>query len=121
MTVPVCHSSAPTFAFPRSKIIAYAFGKSKTDLVKINEADAKGTACCHCIVTSDGKHVLAANYMSGSAVAYARAPNGVLGACTSFHQYEGGTGVNAARQEGAHAHQVMFDPDERFVYVLSLS
>jgi 6-phosphogluconolactonase len=64
--------------------------------------------------------VLAANYMSGSAVAYARNADGTLGTCTSFHQYKDGTMVNPARQEGPHAHMCMFDTSENFVYVPDL-
>lgn len=42
------------------------------DTVPMNHADFKtqGTACCHATMDVGGKHLLAANYMSGNAIVF---------------------------------------------------
>lgn len=90
-------------------------------------ASACGTGTCHVAVAPGGRHVLAANYGSGNVVAYERQPDGSLGkraACVQLPpkgvQVDTPIGkcelhvrfprVHAARQEGPHAHQIVFVP-----------
>jgi 6-phosphogluconolactonase len=63
--------------------------------------------------------LLSANYTSGSVAVHPIGPDGSLGAATQFLQREG-TGPNADRQEGPHAHQIAFDPAGAFVFDIDL-
>eukprot|EP00041_Stephanoeca_diplocostata_P010000 m.158776 g.158776 ORF g.158776 m.158776 type:complete len:376 (-) comp17981_c0_seq1:46-1173(-) len=90
------------------------------ELVLKNSRDAKGTACCHVAVSRNNNFVVAANYMSGSVVVYARNEDGTLGACVAHDQYTGGAMTNPDRQEQPHAHMVCFDPSHQYLYVPDL-
>jgi 6-phosphogluconolactonase len=52
----------------------------------------------------------------GSIALFRMEPNGSIGEMCDFHQFEGKS-VNPIRQEKAHAHMVMFDLSERFLFV----
>ncbi len=64
-----------------------------------------GSAPCHLALTPDGRHLLAANYGSGSVAVHPVAEDGSLGERTDLVQHAGPTGPNAERQDGPHAHQ----------------
>jgi 6-phosphogluconolactonase len=81
-----------------------------------------GTGTCHLAVAPGGRHLLAANYFSGSVSAVEVNADGSLGAkaitlglpapgCEAL--LGGFPRTNAARQEGAHAHMVLFSGPER--------
>lgn len=104
--------------FPSLALLSTVDSKQSAPLS--GKAVQLGLACCHIVLPRDNRHILAANYASGSAIAYARNADGTLGECTAFMQYEGGTMTNPVRQEAAHAHMCLFDPSEKFVYVPDL-
>jgi len=68
-----------------------------------------GGAPCHLVVDPAGKHVIVANYGSGTLEVLPIGKDGSLGAPTGAVQHAG-TGPNRGRQEGPHAHCVGFDP-----------
>ncbi|MEW2549085.1 lactonase family protein [Streptomyces sp. NPDC047002] len=70
------------------------------------------------LTLADG-HLLVANYGSGSFTVLPVAADGSLGEATDVHAHEG-TGPNAERQEGPHAHQVLPDPSGRWVLGVDL-
>lgn len=88
-------------------------------LTKINEVTSRGAHPCHIIVDKAGKHVLAANYSGGNAIAYAIDAEGKLGKETAFVQHTGSS-VNQSRQKEAHAHSINLDPANRFAFVADL-
>jgi 6-phosphogluconolactonase len=63
--------------------------------------------------------LLATNYGTGNAGIYPLQFDGSLGEMTDFVQHHG-TGPNAARQEGPHAHSSIFTPDNRFAILADL-
>ncbi|MGH6654930.1 MAG: lactonase family protein [Actinocrinis sp.] len=65
-----------------------------------------GSYPCHLSVSADGRHLLSANYMSGNVAVHPIAADGSLGEATAIVQHEG-TGPNAERQDGPHAHMVL--------------
>ncbi|MGC9667731.1 lactonase family protein [Planosporangium sp. 12N6] len=67
-----------------------------------------GAAPCHLSVTADGRHLLCANYGSGSVAVFAVGADGTLGARTDLVTHHG-AGADPQRQEGPHAHQVVAD------------
>lgn len=88
-------------------------------LVELSRRSTKGAGPCHLILDREGKHVIAANYGSGSVVVLPVDAEGKLGEATDFVQHAG-HGPNAARQEGPHAHCVALSPDGTFVFVCDL-
>lgn len=73
-----------------------------------------GDYACHLALSPDLGHVVVAHYGSGSVASFAVGPDGALGACADRRQFAG-TGPDADRQEGPHAHQVIFDGSELLV------
>jgi 6-phosphogluconolactonase len=88
-------------------------------LAALNAVPSSGQGPCHLVVDGAGKHVLVANYGSGSVSTIAIKEDGSLGDRTGFAQHEG-TGPNAARQEGPHAHSIHLDAANRFAFAADL-
>jgi 6-phosphogluconolactonase len=72
----------------------------------VSRQPSGGSAPCHLAVTADGRHVLCANYGSGSVAVFAVDDDGTLGARTDLATHQG-SGPDPERQEGPHAHQVV--------------
>jgi 6-phosphogluconolactonase len=89
------------------------------DLKALNKEPSEGAGPCHLVVDRAGKHVLAANYGSGSVCVLPIDSDGRLGKATSFIQHKGSS-ANKARQEGPHAHCVALDAANRFAVVCDL-
>ncbi|MFC9620800.1 lactonase family protein [Streptomyces sp. NPDC056930] len=66
-----------------------------------------------------GGHLLTANYGSGSVTALSVREDGSLGAVTTVLRHEG-SGPDADRQRGPHAHQVLPDPSGNWVLSVDL-
>jgi 6-phosphogluconolactonase len=101
------------------RVFAYAISPDTGNLTLLNEAPSGGSGPCHVNVDRAGRHVLVANYGSGSAAVVPLGPDGKLGEPTGVVQHEGSS-VNASRQKGPHAHSVNLSPDDRFVFVADL-
>ncbi len=67
-----------------------------------------GTDPCHVAVSPDGKFVAVANYADGKVSVFPLDETGAVQDGRILFQHEG-HGVNTARQEGPHAHCVLFD------------
>ena len=81
-------------------------------LVFINSVPANGRHTTHLIVHPLGQYLMAANYTSGNFPIFRLQSDGSIGARTADFQSVGnGTGPNAGRQEGPHAHQILTDLD----------
>jgi 6-phosphogluconolactonase len=78
-----------------------------------------GSGPCHLCVHPGGRHLLSANYDSGSVAVHPIAGDGSLGARTALVQHTG-TGPDPDRQEGPHAHMVLTDPGGRYVLAVDL-
>lgn len=65
---------------------------------------------CHLALTPDAAHVVVAHYGSGSVASFAIGPDGGLSERRDLWQFSG-SGTDPERQEGPHAHQVVFDGD----------
>ena len=86
---------------------AFAIEKDGS-LRRLNEESSKGSGNTHVAVDPAGKHVLGANYGSGSVACAPIRDDGSVGAVTGFVQHAGSS-VNARRQAGPHAHSVYFN------------
>ncbi len=72
-----------------------------------------------CFVDTNGQVLVLANYQGGTVVSYPLAADGTIGERSSLIQHEGSS-VNAARQEGPHAHAALFGPSGKRVFVPDL-
>jgi 6-phosphogluconolactonase len=78
-----------------------------------------GAAPCHLAVSADGRHLLAANYLSGSVSVHPLDADGVPGERSDL-LHLAGQGPQADRQEGPHAHMVAPDPNGPEVLIADL-
>ena len=78
-----------------------------------------GADPCYASTDRTGRFLFVANYTGGSVAMYPVLAGGGIGAMAGFIQHHG-HGPNADRQEGAHAHCVIPDPNNRFVLVADL-
>jgi 6-phosphogluconolactonase len=92
---------------------------SRADGRVLGHQGTVGKGPCHVAVDPTGRCVVAANYGSGSVVAFPVAADGSLQPASDLSQHEGG-GPVTDRQEGPHAHSVNLDPSGRFVIAADL-
>jgi len=100
-------------------VSAFAIAPDTGDLKLLNKQPSGGAGPCHVNIDRTGRNVLVANYGSGSASVIPIQADGSLGAPTCVVQHEG-SGPNAKRQSGPHAHSINVSPDNRFAFVADL-
>jgi 6-phosphogluconolactonase len=100
-------------------VTAFTLNQATGHLTKLNHQVSGGAHPCHLVVDREGKHVLTANYTSGSAEVIALEKDGRLGAVTCNIQHQG-KGADPGRQGGPHAHSVNLDTMNRFAFVADL-
>jgi len=100
-------------------VSAFAVAPETGKLTFLNKQPTRGNGPCYVSVDKTGKAALAANYGSGSVCAMPIGAGGELGEATAFIQHTG-SGPNAARQKGPHAHCIDLTPDNRFTLVCDL-
>jgi 6-phosphogluconolactonase len=125
-------------AFSKSKEYLYAVNELKeyegeatgtVSAFKINQKTGKlsfinlqktgGTDPCHVNVSTNDTHVFVSNFMSGSVSVFPISINGGLGEAAQFIQHEGSS-VNTKRQNGPHAHSLIFDKNYEYAFVPDL-
>ncbi len=100
-------------------VVAMGLDPSDGSLSMLNSQDSLGNGPCHVSASSDGKHVLVANYNGGNATLFCARTDGTLEPACCNIQHEG-RGPHPSRQKQAHIHSVTLSPDERFVIVADL-
>jgi 6-phosphogluconolactonase len=100
-------------------VSAFAIDPARGTLTLINQRPSMGTAPCHLVLDGSGRHLLVANYGSGSVAVLPVASGGRLGGATDVVQHAGSS-VNPERQKGPHAHCVTIDRANRYVFVCDL-
>jgi 6-phosphogluconolactonase len=98
-------------------VAAYAVEGDKLRL--LNTEASKGKGPTHLVVDAAGRNLVVVNYGSGSTTALPIKADGSFAPATSSIQHVG-TGPNAGRQSGPHAHGVYFHPKNGRVYVADL-
>ncbi|MDA6069731.1 lactonase family protein [Flavobacterium sp. AC] len=96
----------------QSAVTALAYDAPTGKLKVLNTHSSLGADPCHLI--NDDKNVIVANYSGGSIAVFKKNADGSITEGQQMIQHEG-KGPNAARQEKAHVHQVVFSPDKKFV------
>lgn len=100
-------------------VSSYSINPETGGLTFLNARPSGGTFPCHVTVDMMGRHVLVANYSSGSVCVFPILDDGSLGEASDLVQHKGAS-VNPKRQEGPHAHSVTVDPSNKYVYVADL-
>ena len=100
-------------------VAAFAIDPASGDITLLNQQSSGGKGPCHLSVEQTGRHVLVANYSSGSVAMLPIQADGSLGEATGFVQHEGSS-VNKRRQEGPHAHSITVGPDNRCAFAADL-
>jgi 6-phosphogluconolactonase (cycloisomerase 2 family) len=107
----VAHPTAPVLyavsELDDGAVNAFSIAAGGT-LRPVSRQPSGGSAPCNLAVTPSGRHLLCANYGSGSVAVFAVNADGTLGVRTDLVTHEG-AGPDPGRQEGPHAHQVVVD------------
>ena len=104
---------------PEGRVRAFTIGDGGA-LTPLGEArPTGGTDVTHLSVHPSGRHLLSANYGSGSVAVHPLGTDGSPGERTALVQHTG-SGPDPDRQEGPHAHQALTDPDGAFVVAVDL-
>ena len=98
-------------------VAAYAIEGDKLRL--LNTEASKGKGPTHLVVDASGRNLVVVNYGSGSTTALPIKADGSFAPASSSIQHVG-TGPNAGRQAGPHAHGVYFHPKNGRAYVADL-
>ncbi|PAZ06492.1 MAG: hypothetical protein CAK86_02385 [Opitutia bacterium AMD-G1] len=98
-------------------VAAYAVEGDKLRL--LNTEATKGKGPTHLVVDAAGRNLVVVNYGSGSTTALPIKADGSFAPATSSIQHVG-SGPNAGRQAGPHAHGVYFHPKNGRAYVADL-
>jgi 6-phosphogluconolactonase len=94
---------------------SFAIDQRTGNLRLLNQQPSMGGAPCYVVVDRSGKFVLVANYSGGNFAVLPIRSDGSLGEATDLKQ-DLGSSINAARQEGPHAHCIVLHPANQFAY-----
>lgn len=100
-------------------VSAFAIDRNTGKLTLLNKVPSGGNGPCHLAVDKTGHWLAVANYGSGDLALLPIAADGKLSAPVFTERHPGGS-VNPARQQGPHAHCVLFSPDNRFLLLADL-
>ena len=98
---------------------AFAVDAESGKLTLLNHESTEGTGPCFVSLDKEGKHALVANYGNGSVAVLPIDAAGKLQPASSVIQQKG-SGPNADRQTGPHAHSIKLDPANRFALACDL-
>jgi 6-phosphogluconolactonase len=104
---------------PAGRLSAYAVSATDGTLTFLNTQPTHGTHPAHLSVHPSGAYVLGSNYGGGDYPIYRILADGSIGPETD-DVHGSGAGVDPDRQEGPHAHQILTDPDARYVFGVDL-
>ena len=100
-------------------VTAYAITDDRGRLERLNQLSSQGRTPCHVALDKAGRLALVSNYGSGSLVAIPLDGKGRLTRDVQMIAY-GGRGPHPARQEAAHLHSAVMDPENNFALALDL-
>ncbi|MGP8246653.1 MAG: lactonase family protein [Bryobacteraceae bacterium] len=100
-------------------VSAFAIDPASGKLRLLGRVSSRGNGPCHLALDGTGRWLAVANYGSGSFTVLAVKEDGSLGESAAFEQHAG-SGPNRARQQGPHAHCVLFSADNRYLLVADL-
>ncbi len=98
------------------RVSAFSFDKKSGSLKFLNSELTGGDDPCHLALSKDDKWLVVANYSGGSVSAFPVNTDGTLRPYSQLIQ-DTGSGVDKARQQKAHVHEIVFSPD--YTYLLT--
>lgn len=101
------------------KVTSFAWDHADNKLNQLSQQSSLGSSPCYVDVNDDETIVALANYMTGNLVTYHINQEGIMENSPVTYQHKG-SGPNAGRQEGPHAHCSVFDPSNHFLYCVDL-
>jgi 6-phosphogluconolactonase len=104
---------------PTGAVSALSVDSGSGRLEFLNSKPTHGTDPCHLTVDKMGRHVLVANFLSGSVCVLSIREDGFLGDATDVIQHRGSS-ADPVRQSSPHAHAVTLDHAERYALVPDL-
>ena len=104
---------------PGGAVGVFSVDSATGKLSLLNQVPSMGAGPCHLALDKSGRHLLVANYGSGSAAIFPVAEDGRLAPASDVAQHSGKS-VHPDRQKGPHAHCVTLDPAGRFAFVCDL-
>ncbi len=96
---------------------AYAIDEESGRLRPLGHATSGGTNVVHLAISPAGRHLIVANYASGSVAVLPIGDDGALDRFSFRASMPGCPGPHRLEQAGSHPHQILFDPSGRFVLV----
>jgi 6-phosphogluconolactonase len=100
-------------------VSAFAFDGSTGGLRFLDKQTSGGDDPCYVSVDAGRKWVMVANYSGGSLAAFPVRADGSLAPATELIQHTG-SGPNKVRQEKAHVHSAIFDPQQQHLMAADL-
>lgn len=100
-------------------LTSFAIDRTSRDLKRLNQKASEGGSPCYVTLDRTEKFVLLANYEAGNISVLPIKQDGSVGDAVSVMQHEGSS-VNRERQLGPHAHCVVVDQLNRYVFAVDL-
>jgi 6-phosphogluconolactonase len=100
-------------------VTAYSRDAATGLLKPINTVESQGSSPCHLVVDATKRNLLVVNYGDGVSIIFPIKADGGLGEASSVVKHAG-TGPNARRQTGPHAHSVNLSKNNRWAVVADL-
>ncbi|GLR08121.1 6-phosphogluconolactonase [Mixta theicola] len=111
-------------------IVAYRLAEDGS-LTEINQVSSAGSGPVYLTLTPDGRHLLVANYVSGSVAVLPVRADGGLEQASDHQQHQGTPGAAqpqaavegsfaSSDHDGPHAHMIASDPHGRYVFSTDL-
>jgi 6-phosphogluconolactonase len=100
-------------------VSSFAVNATNGSLTPLNVESSRGADPCFLQCDATGRFLALANYTGGTFAIFPVAANGRLGPAATVTGGHG-SGPDAARQKGPHAHQVVFDPSNRYLLEVDL-
>jgi 6-phosphogluconolactonase len=94
--------------------VSSALVRSDGSAALLSRVSTGGDGACHLALSPEGRRLLVANYGSGSVSSFLVGPDGRLSGLVDLVTFSG-SGPDPDRQEGPHAHQVVWDGEEVLV------
>lgn len=95
-------------------VTSFAVNGATGRLTQMSVQSTRGAAPCHLALDATGRVLAVANYTGGNFVLLPVDTDGRLGPAQT-DLANAGSGPDPTRQEGPHAHMVVFDPTNRFL------
>ena len=103
---------------PGNTVSAFSIDPRTSKLTFLNKVSSHGEMPTHLAMDSRGTTLVVANYGSGTVASFPIEPDGRLGEAVTVDQH---TGPPVKAHGGVpHAHDVLFSPDQRLVYIAEL-